>query len=679
MIFGPNIPVICYHAVSEAEKHNPEWFAAQLDVIRDMGLKTVSARHIYEIATGQRPMEPNLVGLSFDDCHVSAWLNIAPMLTERAMRGIFFAITDFVWDGPARTRDQVPPMIKASYAYRQAFGQGDLSQFCNRAELERMMSEYGHEVYSHSSRHQPCFWRPVPENRRERHWGCWAVYGGERPECPEFQVASGYAYNGLWPDKTGQKFRMRSEQDRLSFCIKDFSKSFRIIQEINKYDLQLFCWPWGHFDPVSEKALKLAGFKGAFTLERGPNAKGTNPFRINRIGVGPNKDAKWLRQRLKMYATKAGSMFFFKRYNKKPEPGGVMYATDAESLSGGVRQLLNNASSMTDFGIPVHAAVKPGSKVGQALREQGATCVSVDNFKKYFRTGRFFTKYTRQHKIDVIHTFHSKPIKGAVLSKLMAGRANVFINRGVIFQPNLIISLMALAADGVICNSFKCAEVLKKYLVPKFRLNVVYNSFTARLPELGQKSGEDFNVLFVGNTKPFKGFDVFLKMAESAIAAGFTGSFTAVGIKDMDIFSGVVPDNILNRVNSTGQLDHDQVLEQMGKADVLVLSSRQESMPNVMLEGFASGLPVVCTKAGGMPELVEDGVNGYVCPMEDHKALADKVLALAADPELARSMGQINRRVVSELLNNQAKGLNLLRVYAGQRLYNKLEIKNLTK
>jgi glycosyltransferase involved in cell wall biosynthesis len=64
---------------------------------------------------------------------------------------------------------------------------------------------------------------------------------------------------------------------------------------------------------------------------------------------------------------------------------------------------------------------------------------------------------------------------------------------------------------------------------------------------------------------------------------------------------------------------------------------------------MAFGLPVVATKAGGLPEVVEDGVTGILVPPGDSKALGDALLRLLLDPDLRARMGQAGReRVRSE-------------------------------
>ena len=121
------------------------------------------------------------------------------------------------------------------------------------------------------------------------------------------------------------------------------------------------------------------------------------------------------------------------------------------------------------------------------------------------------------------------------------------------------------------------------------------------------------------------------------------------------------------------------MLRQLLDADILVLPSRQESLPNVLLEGFACSLPAVVTQVGGMPEVVHDGVNGFVRETGDVPGLADAVALLAADPALRLRMGRVNRLLVARHLGNAAKTLTLLRTYFGEALFQPLPIEDLAR
>jgi glycosyltransferase involved in cell wall biosynthesis len=79
------------------------------------------------------------------------------------------------------------------------------------------------------------------------------------------------------------------------------------------------------------------------------------------------------------------------------------------------------------------------------------------------------------------------------------------------------------------------------------------------------------------------------------------------------------------------------------RARVLVLSSRAEAMPNVVLEAMAAGLPVVATRVGGVPELVVPGKTGWLAPPGAAPALAAALSHLLGDPEAGRAFGWAGR------------------------------------
>ncbi len=87
------------------------------------------------------------------------------------------------------------------------------------------------------------------------------------------------------------------------------------------------------------------------------------------------------------------------------------------------------------------------------------------------------------------------------------------------------------------------------------------------------------------------------------------------------------------------------------RALVLVSSSRRESMPNVVLEAMAHGLPVVATDVGGLSEIVEQGKTGLLVPPSSPAALAKALRQLVGDAERRRALGQAGRARVQEVFS----------------------------
>jgi glycosyltransferase involved in cell wall biosynthesis len=98
----------------------------------------------------------------------------------------------------------------------------------------------------------------------------------------------------------------------------------------------------------------------------------------------------------------------------------------------------------------------------------------------------------------------------------------------------------------------------------------------------------------------------------------------------------------------------------LAAADLLVLPSRTEGLPNIVLEGLDAGLPVLATCVGALPELVHDGVTGWLVPRDDVEALARGLARAAATPNLA-AMGELGR---TRILPSFSARDRLQRLYA---------------
>ncbi|MCS7131544.1 MAG: glycosyltransferase family 4 protein, partial [Hadesarchaea archaeon] len=121
--------------------------------------------------------------------------------------------------------------------------------------------------------------------------------------------------------------------------------------------------------------------------------------------------------------------------------------------------------------------------------------------------------------------------------------------------------------------------------------------------------------------------------------------------------------NIENSVLMLGRLHHKQVLKLMTAADVFVLPSLMESFGLVLLEAMMAGTPIVCTRVGGVPEVVENGVNGLMVPPADDNALADAILMILNNRELAKRLSRNGLKIVRERFNWEKTAKETLALY----------------
>jgi glycosyltransferase involved in cell wall biosynthesis len=101
--------------------------------------------------------------------------------------------------------------------------------------------------------------------------------------------------------------------------------------------------------------------------------------------------------------------------------------------------------------------------------------------------------------------------------------------------------------------------------------------------------------------------------------------------------------HLCSTVTLVGEVANSSVPLYMAAADVFALPSLSEGFPNVLLEAMAGGLPIVATQVGGMAEIVEDGVNGFLVPSEDPARLASGLLDILRNDGVSRKMSASNK------------------------------------
>ena len=299
-VLGMGIPVLCYHQVRPESGMTPEKFGRQMDLLSKLGLETISLARLHRIILGQdQPTGPSVV-VTFDDCTLDNWVYAVPELLRRGMRGVFFAITDFLVPGQVRPRaDQgwqptdMPPL---GDIMRRAI-RGHCEGFMNHGEVRALVRETGMEVYAHSAAHQACFINGDHAGFlcEGKHWSHEALCGPDcPPDTPVHPVGSAYAHGGFGLDWTGQSLTLRTREERLAFCLEDFTSSRTRLENILEQPCPFLCLPWGEYDDVTLEAARAAGYQAVLNLAGGYVGKGTDPMRIGRLAVKDRKTLAWL-------------------------------------------------------------------------------------------------------------------------------------------------------------------------------------------------------------------------------------------------------------------------------------------------------------------------------------------------------------------------------------------------
>ncbi|HWP66354.1 MAG TPA: glycosyltransferase [Candidatus Limnocylindria bacterium] len=256
----------------------------------------------------------------------------------------------------------------------------------------------------------------------------------------------------------------------------------------------------------------------------------------------------------------------------------------------------------------------------------------------------------------------------------------VTAERNVIARPRWEIAIERLLdplTDVYLVNAAAVARELERHGLPARKMRVVHNGVDlSRFPPFSLERAaaraaagfapERRLVAQVGRLAPQKDYPTYLRAAATVAARHRDVDFLVIGDGpergDLGRLAGEL--GIAARVRWLG-LRHD-VPALLAGVDVLVLASRYEGLPNVVIEAMASGAAVVATDVGGCRELVEPGTHGVLVEPGRPETIAEAVSALLADEGRRTAMARAARRRIEEQFSIDAMVRNTCALYTAE-------------
>jgi glycosyltransferase involved in cell wall biosynthesis len=339
---------------------------------------------------------------------------------------------------------------------------------------------------------------------------------------------------------------------------------------------------------------------------------------------------------------------------------------------GGAEKMLYHTSTSLDRTryAPSICSLKEKGAIARNVEAAGIEvhCLSMtdgDQFGGWFASlvALFrLTRYVIKVRPTIVHSFL---FRANILSRIAASLARV---------PLVISSVRVMGGERnyhhtvekvtsfMVDHYITVSESVKAYLVqtasiPDNKITAIYNgvalndhcgaSHEDQHPPCGLKAHDRF-LFTVGRLHQQKGYDCLIQafaqvrkecpalqlliVGEGEEENNLKNLAKSLDLTDQVIFAGL-------------RLDSDTIFP---FAELFILPSLWEGMPNAVLEAMAAGKPVVATKVGGVPELVLHGETGLLVPPGDPDALAQAILDLCTDPVKAHAMGAAGRLRVQE-------------------------------
>ena len=197
--------------------------------------------------------------------------------------------------------------------------------------------------------------------------------------------------------------------------------------------------------------------------------------------------------------------------------------------------------------------------------------------------------------------------------------------------------------DAFICPSRFLAGQMERGHVYPDRMHVIRHFID--LDGVEPKQAPGGNAVIAGRISAEKGIDVAIRaIAHLPEPAHLDVAGDGPARAELEALAAA---QAPGRVTFHGRLAKDQLFDLLRASSVaLVPSTWYENQPMAVLEGMAAGLPVIGTDLGGLPELIDEGVDGYLVPPSDEKALAGAIGRVIEDSSRAFKMGQNGRRKI---------------------------------
>jgi glycosyltransferase involved in cell wall biosynthesis len=356
----------------------------------------------------------------------------------------------------------------------------------------------------------------------------------------------------------------------------------------------------------------------------------------------------------------------------------------SELCAGGAeRVVVHLAGTLRRLGLhPTVICLQDKGQLGPDVEAQGVPLVALGSHRGYdvgavVRLAGTF----RRVRPDVINVHDRASLPYVALANRLSGRRPVVLScHGLLFQaagrPRWRDRVGRRAVSAVTAVSEQTAEEYARLLDWPGPVDVVPNGVPPmdRDADLGRRlraelnlPGNVFTFLAVGNIKPEKGFEDLIEAAgllrrrtDRPFAVLIAGG-RADEAYGRRLEASAADPSLGGIVRFLGFRPDTSAL--YSAADAFVLPSRKEGLPMVLLEAMGAGLPVVATRVGGVPTVVEDPSNGLLVPTATPPELAEAMRRIMADATLRRECGALARQTIARGYSTETMTRRYLEVY----------------
>ena len=211
----------------------------------------------------------------------------------------------------------------------------------------------------------------------------------------------------------------------------------------------------------------------------------------------------------------------------------------------------------------------------------------------------------------LLNTVQMVTIHGVPFSE---ARQQINIKGKLVYYTNGIVELLFKPVSTIHISKYSSAQYRNK---KKYKPTIIANAINPDYFKIPFKNNTSNKLLYAGSIEANKNILFILKALRLLIDKGLffslqvLGDFTNDGYKE-DVLAFIKNNNLEEYITMYGWVSQEKLKEVMAQSDILIVSSKQETLPMVIAEAMSAGKVVVCATVGGIPEMVHHGEDGFL-------------------------------------------------------------------
>jgi glycosyltransferase involved in cell wall biosynthesis len=353
----------------------------------------------------------------------------------------------------------------------------------------------------------------------------------------------------------------------------------------------------------------------------------------------------------------------------------ILEVSDSRTWSGGTQQVLLLCQELSRRGEDVTLVTNTETELEKRATAAGLKVKPIRMRQDYDLLAAWKIRdLILEEKFDIIHAHHPTAHAISLLAAKLSGIPSLIVTRRVIFKiKNNPFSKWKYQSSRInryvaVCQAVK--QLLEDYGVNHGRVEVIPSAVDLLRFNLNQDREtarkrwgilkENIVVGTVGNNSWFKGYPYLLEAAIIVTGKHPQTKFFFCGKGTEQLFGQTQELGLEKNIILSGfRTDIPDILACF---DIFVLPSLQEGIATAGIEAMASGLPLIGTQVGGIPDIVSKE-NGSLVPPGNPQALAEAILKLIENPILAENLGLAGRRIAEQRFSKEKVAGQILELY----------------